>query len=58
MEGPTGDPDVLALRARQSRPILTTLLLSFEIVARDMPGGPPRSIHPFGEAAEHLTRDV
>ena len=30
-EGPTGDPAVLALRARQSRAILTTLLLSFGI---------------------------
>jgi glycogen operon protein len=30
-EGPTGDPGVLALRARQSRAILTTLLLSFGI---------------------------
>ena len=28
------------------------------IVARDMPGGPPRSMHPFGETAENLTRDV
>jgi pullulanase/glycogen debranching enzyme len=33
-EGPTGDPDVLALRAHQSRPILTTLLLSFGIPRR------------------------
>ena len=30
-EGPTDDPAVLALRARQSRAILTTLLLSFGI---------------------------
>jgi isoamylase len=30
-EGPTGDPAVLALRARQSRAMLTTLLLSFGI---------------------------
>jgi glycogen operon protein len=30
-EGPAGDPAVLALRARQSRAILTTLLLSFGI---------------------------
>ena len=30
-EGPTSDPDVLALRARQSRAMLTTLLLSFGI---------------------------
>ena len=30
-EGPTGDPGVLALRARQSRAMLTTLLLSFGI---------------------------
>ena len=30
-EGPTGDPVVLALRARQSRAMLTTLLLSFGI---------------------------
>ena len=30
-EGPTGDPDVLALRARQSRAMLATLLLSFGI---------------------------
>ena len=30
-EGPTADPAVLALRARQSRAILTTLLLSFGI---------------------------
>jgi isoamylase len=30
-EGPTGDPGVLALRTRQSRAILTTLLLSFGI---------------------------
>jgi pullulanase/glycogen debranching enzyme len=29
--GPVGDPDVLALRARQSRPILTSLLLPFGI---------------------------
>jgi glycogen operon protein len=30
-EGPSGDPDVLSLRARQSRAMLTTLLLSFGI---------------------------
>ena len=30
-EGPTADPGVLALRARQSRAMLTTLLLSFGI---------------------------
>jgi glycogen operon protein len=30
-EGPTVDPEVLALRARQSRAILTTLLLSFGV---------------------------
>jgi isoamylase len=30
-EGPADDPDVLALRARQSRAMLTTLLLSFGI---------------------------
>jgi isoamylase len=30
-EGPTGDPAVLALRARQSRAMLATLLLSFGI---------------------------
>jgi glycogen operon protein len=30
-EGPTDDPDVLALRARRSRAILATLLLSFGI---------------------------
>ena len=30
-EGPTDDPDVLALRARQSRAMLTTLLLSFGV---------------------------
>jgi isoamylase len=30
-EGPTDDPDVLALRARQSRAMLATLLLSFGI---------------------------
>jgi isoamylase len=30
-EGPTPDPEVLALRARQSRAMLTTLLLSFGI---------------------------
>jgi glycogen operon protein len=30
-EGPTIDPEVLALRARQSRAILTTLLLSFGV---------------------------
>jgi glycogen operon protein len=30
-EGPTGDPAVLALRERQSRAMLTTLLLSFGI---------------------------
>jgi isoamylase len=30
-EGPTGDRDVLALRARQSRAMLTTLLLSFGV---------------------------
>ncbi len=30
-EGPTDDPAVLALRARQSRAMLTTLLLSFGI---------------------------
>jgi isoamylase len=30
-EGPTGDPAILALRARQSRAILTTLLLSFGV---------------------------
>ena len=31
VEGPTDDPGVLALRARQSRAMLTTLLLSFGI---------------------------
>ena len=31
VEGPTGDPAVLALRTRQTRAILTTLLLSFGI---------------------------
>jgi isoamylase len=31
VEGPTDDPDVLALRARQSRALLTTLLLSFGV---------------------------
>src|SRR5262249_10169869 len=31
VEGPTDDPAVLALRARQSRAMLTTLLLSFGI---------------------------
>ena len=30
-EGPTDDPDILALRARQSRAMLTTLLLSFGV---------------------------
>ena len=30
-EGPTADPDILALRARQSRAMLTTLLLSFGV---------------------------
>ncbi|HEX9356555.1 MAG TPA: glycogen debranching enzyme, partial [Streptosporangiaceae bacterium] len=30
-EGPSDDPDVLALRARQSRAMLTTLLLSFGV---------------------------
>jgi isoamylase len=30
-EGPTGDPDVNALRARQSRAMLATLLLSFGV---------------------------
>ena len=30
-EGPTDDPDVLALRSRQSRAMLTTLLLSFGV---------------------------
>jgi glycogen operon protein len=30
-EGPTDDPDVLALRARQSRAMLATLLLSFGV---------------------------
>jgi len=30
-EGPTTDPDVLALRARQRRALLTTLLLSFGV---------------------------
>jgi glycogen operon protein len=30
-EGPTADPQILALRARQSRALLTTLLLSFGI---------------------------
>ena len=30
-EGPAGDPGVLALRARQSRAMLTTLLLSFGV---------------------------
>jgi isoamylase len=30
-EGPTSDPDVLALRARQQRAILVTLLLSFGV---------------------------
>ena len=31
VEGPTTDPDILALRARQSRAMLTTLLLSFGV---------------------------
>ena len=31
VEGPTDDPDVLALRARQSRALLSTLLLSFGV---------------------------
>ncbi len=30
-EGPTSDPDIVALRARQSRALLTTLLLSFGV---------------------------
>ena len=30
-EGPTTDPDILALRARQSRAMLTTLMLSFGV---------------------------
>jgi glycogen operon protein len=30
-EGPTGDPDILALRSRQRRAMLTTLLLSFGV---------------------------
>jgi glycogen operon protein len=30
-EGPTGDPDILALRSRQSRAMLTTLMLSFGV---------------------------
>ena len=30
-EGPTTDPDILALRARQSRAVLTTLMLSFGV---------------------------
>jgi isoamylase len=30
-EGPTGDPAILALRARQSRAVLATLLLSFGV---------------------------
>ena len=30
-EGPTADPDTLALRARQSRAMLTTLMLSFGV---------------------------
>ena len=32
-EGPTSDPDILALRARQSRALLTTLMLSFGVIA-------------------------
>jgi glycogen operon protein len=31
VEGPTDDPEVLALRARQSRAMLTTLMLSFGV---------------------------
>jgi len=31
VEGPTGDPEVVELRARQSRALLTTLLLSFGV---------------------------
>ncbi|MEU4287353.1 glycogen debranching protein GlgX [Kribbella sp. NPDC026596] len=31
VEGPTSDPDILALRARQSRAMLTTLMLSFGV---------------------------
>ncbi len=31
VEGPTSDPDILALRARQQRALLTTLLLSFGV---------------------------
>jgi isoamylase len=30
-EGPTGDPDIVALRARQSRAMLATLMLSFGV---------------------------
>jgi glycogen operon protein len=30
-EGPTADPDILSLRARQSRAMLTTLMLSFGV---------------------------
>jgi len=30
-EGPTGDPGIVALRARQSRALLTTLMLSFGV---------------------------
>src|SRR4029450_5062022 len=31
VEGPTGDPEVVALRARQSRALLATLLLAFGV---------------------------
>jgi glycogen operon protein len=31
VEGPTGDPEVVELRARQSRALLTTLLVSFGV---------------------------
>ena len=38
-EGPTSDPDILALRARQSRALLTTLMLSFGVMR--LPARPP-----------------
>ena len=63
VEGPTDDPDVLALRARQSRAMLTTLLLSFGVPM--LLGGDELRPHPAGQQQrllpgqrDHLVRLV
>ena len=62
-EGPTTDPAILALRGRQSRAMLTTLLLSFGVPM--LLGGDERRPHPAGQQQrllpgqrDHLVRLV